>query len=302
MIVLLIILFIMILIMIFIVGIYFLNIDTKSNKGITITNGEIVATGNVDAHVEIEKHIEAEELPIDPNKVSLLHQYSIDGCIYDKNYGLINENAMYASDGCRGLFTYKGMVGNCNSINGLKTECPIGSYTIGKDLKIAGINNVELKLLKDYTGKCTQDNWGKYGKNMFVDNGCKGLFHYGPLFGYCTSHDNGRTTCPIGKTIEDSKYEPSDPYQMKYIGLREQHIRSSNLDKLCIPYSTNTVLNYKMSSDMKELTVNNYCNGTFSWGPYSGLCMSYGAESQCPIGSTIVDNNHNTVGMILTDV
>ena len=282
---------------------------TTDNPGMQEGNveasaGKVEITGNVgNVEVEMEKKVGKIDNTVDPNKLTLLHQTSINECVYNKNYGLINDNKMFISDGCRGYFTYKGQYGPCGSIDGKYMECPIGSYDFDTTQDLKGLVKTKLKLIKDKSnGKCVNGKWGKEGSNVYVKDGCKGLFQYGTLFGYCSSHldDTGnyeKQLCKIGKTSEDTKFEEGDAIRMRYTGLRKQNPKYKEQDqKNCFPpYSSD--VRFAVTSDNKNIMTEGSCKGTFSWGPYKGYCIP---EEKCPVGTTS-NYNGTTIGLMVED-
>lgn len=291
-----------------IVGYLYVNQSTTPAPApsgtITVQAGKIEATGSSGtSEIELQKVVgeTTEGVVVDPNVLSLVTQTSIDECKRDTNYGLVDEETMYASDGCRGMFTYKDQVGMCGSVSGNKSECPIGKYKIDKSLKLAGLVKTDLKMIKDHSdGKCVDGTWGQIDyNNIYAKNGCKGLFQYGTLFGYCSSHkdEDGsykESICKIGKTEPDNEFETGDAVRMKNVGLR---IQSPDLkgdvqnQKSCVPYDSNDNIYYNISPDSTILNTWNGCSSEFNWGPYKGSCNSNTEKQECPIGSTIESND-----------
>ena len=291
------------------IGVYvYMNPSTEPAPApsgtITVQAGKIEATGSSGtSEIELQKVVgeTTEGKEVDPNVLSLVAQTSIDECKHDVNYGLVDDNTMYASDGCRGMFAYKNQVGMCGSVDGNKSTCPIGSYKIDKSLKLAGLVDTDLKMIKDKSdGKCTDGTWGRIDyNNIYAKSGCKGLFQYGTLFGYCSSHkdEDGNykeSICKIGKTEKDSEFETGDSARMKNVGLR---IQSPDLEgdeqnkKTCVPYDSNDNIYYNISPDSTILNTWRGCSSEFSWGPYKGTCSSGTETQECPIGSVTTSND-----------
>ena len=280
---------------------------------VTVQAGKIEATGN-SGHtvIKLEKQVgkTTDGSIVDPNVLSLVTQTSIDECIHDVNYGLVDDNKMYASGGCRGMFTYKGQVGMCGSVSGNKSECPIGNYKVDKSLKLSGLVATDLKMIKDKSdGKCVDGTWGRINyNNMYAKSGCKGLFQYGTLFGYCSSHKDEEgnykeSICKIGKTKLDDKFETGDAVRMKYVGLRPQNPDLKGYvehQETCVPYDSNDNIYYNISPDGTMLNTWNGCSSEFKWGPYKGSCNSNTEKQECPIGS-VTNSNNVEIGLSISN-
>jgi len=284
-------------------GIYmYVNRDRNSGD-LTVEHGAIELDGTGEAHVDISSESGEIDKKIDPNKLSLINQTSFDKCTLGDTYDLIDENSMYATNGCAGIFSYKGKIGYCGSVDAKKTECPIGNYKINQSLKLAGLVDSDLELIQDISGKC-DGNWGKVDDfSMVAKNGCQGKFKYGNMFGYCVS-DGKDKICPFGKTIDDPDYSDKNPVAMQHIGLRKQELKFKGSDEKrssCIPFENNLDIYFNVNPDGKSIVTRRGCQGKFAWGPYTGNCNSYeGVEATCPVGSTIEDSSGNEVGLTLS--
>jgi hypothetical protein len=287
------------------------RIGTKSNyikpteKGlVTVKHGEIKAVGGVGTvEVELEKDVgeTTKGKEVDQNVLNLVHQYGIDKCEKDVSYGLIDDTKMYVKDGCIGLFTYKGKTGPCNSPRGAREECPIGDHKIDHGLKLSGLTIPKLKLLKDHSmNSCKDGTYGIENSNeMFAKDGCKGLFQYGTLFGYCSSHRNDdgdydKAICQMGKTEVDLKYNNTDIRRMKRIGLRSDLLKLDKRYKAeCVPFESNEKIYYNLSGNADKIYVWNGCNGKFKWGPYEGQCMSVNKTGKTYCDLSKIDDKNN---------
>ena len=260
--------------------------------------------GTVMVKIESESGDTIQGDPVDPNIISLVQQTGVVKCEKGSTYDIIDDSKMWVDNGCRGLFTYKGKVGQCLSREdgqgNQKVMCPIGSNIVDPDKKLMGLVDPEFEFLKDYSdGKCVNGSYGLVNmKNMYVDKGCKGLFRYGPAFGYCVSHNNQKKVCDIGRTQDDPEYEENDYRPMKKIGLfsRNPKAKSSDAISSC-EFGDDDNPNYNIEGD--NLAVWGGCGGNFRWSEYKGDCYSGAGKSLCPIGSTVKDSQDRDIGLVI---
>ena len=237
---------------------------------------------------------------IDPNKVYLTLQTSIDPCIEGQTFGINDDNSIYVKNKCHGIFTYKGAVGLCVDEHGTDTDakaiCNIGIPTISNTGLPLGLIPAKLELIQDKSnGKCTSGNYGLINYNtMYTKNGCSGMFRYGSLIGNCLNNKSINVTdknkeniqiCPIGKT------DPTNEWSGLYITSISLQVKSDN--DTCI-HGINTMDQNIAFKDRHTLVTKGNCSGNFMWGLLGGKCVS---GKDCPIGLQ-ASNGADTVGLI----
>lgn len=226
---------------------------------------------------------------VNPNVPELIRDLSINNHTCKNNTGSTSSQSMYVENGCEGIFTFKGKIGYCGGypVNQVSSEvsCPIGSLIDDVSGNVKGLIDPKIELVKDYSNnkKCSQGHYGLVNyNNMFVDNGCNGIFRIGSLIGECGSKTStGKVTCPIGYTTTGPD---GNQIGLKYY---PYEFNSSQQKNLSTCQSDIYNKNYGLQ-DKNTFYTTQDCSGTFNWGnQLTAYCHGeYDTRVTCPVNPT----------------
>lgn len=218
----------------------------------------------------------AEMETVDPTKINLVRQLSINPCVSEESYGFNSDKSgMYASNGCGGVFTYNNKIGVCIAPDKKHVNCPFNSQQGDYMGNLLGFVDpkTDLVLVKGNKQCISEENaFGLHDyNNIFVDKYCSGSFALGSLMGNCTSDESKKTLCPIGHNVDGNGLWMR---KLGYIGTDTNTCYSNE------PQQTYGLI------DKNNMFTNNSCTGSFRFGLYHGNCASTSGETvKCPIGS-----------------